>query len=163
MDEVMRLLERAARYPERHSGPLPPEPATHVAIVSCMDARIDPWELFGLSRGDAHVLRNAGGVVTDDILRSLSVSQHMLGTRMVLIVQHTRCGMTTITDEEFAARLEADAGVRPPWQVGCFADLEESVRTSVERVCDSPFVPYRDQVFGFVFDVDTGHVHRVHR
>jgi carbonic anhydrase len=126
-----------------------------------MDARLDPVELLGLEPGDAHVLRNAGGVVSDDVLRSLAISQHLLGTEEIVLIHHTDCGMQTITDEEFAGRLEQETGERPSWPVHTFRDLDQNVRESIERIESSPFVPNTDKVRGFVYEVETGRLREV--
>jgi carbonic anhydrase len=136
-------------------------PAKKVAIVTCMDARLDPAKALGIELGDAHVIRNAGGVVTDDVIRSLAISQHELGTEEILVMHHTKCGMMTFTDEEFATRLERAAGSRPQWDAHSFADLEQDVRDGVRKITESPFIPSTNQVRGFVYDVDTGAVREV--
>ena len=141
---------------------LPAAPARKLAVLTCMDARVDPVELLDLRLGDAHVIRNAGGVVTDDAIRSLSISQHKLGTEEVVLIQHTGCGLLTFTDEEYAAELEADTGERPHWHARTFADLECSVREGVERVRSSPFVPNTATVRGLVYEVETGRLREVH-
>ncbi|GAA5118708.1 carbonic anhydrase [Haloechinothrix salitolerans] len=133
-----------------------PEPQLHVSILTCMDARIRVFEIFGLNHGDAHILRNAGGVVTDDMIRSLALSQRKLGTREVLIVQHTSCGLNLVTEDGFKDELEADTGLRPTWAVEAFSDVKDSVRRSMNRVRRSDFLPHTDQVRGFVYDVHTG-------
>jgi carbonic anhydrase len=140
-----------------HTAP----PVLKIAIVACMDARLDPASLFGLALGDAHVIRNAGGVVTDDVIRSLSISQHHLGTEEIVLLHHTDCGMTTFTDEEFAQARERDAGQRPPWPARAFSDLEADVRDSIERIRSSPFIPRRQSVRGFVYEVASGRVREV--
>ena len=140
---------------------LSPVPGLHVTVVTCMDARIKVFDVFGLKHGEVHILRNAGGIATDDIIRSLAISQRKLETREVIIMQHTRCGMMTITDDEFKDELEADSGLRPPWAVEAFRDVKASVRQSVERVRRSPFVQYRDNVRGFVYDVNTAALEEV--
>ena len=129
-------------------------------MLACMDARLDPARILGLQEGDAHVLRNAGGVVTDDAIRSLAISQHLLGTHDVVVIQHTDCGMQDVEDDEFLATLERDAGEPPPWPVGGFDDLDDSVRDSVRRIAESPFLPNRS-VRGFVYDVHTGELREV--
>jgi carbonic anhydrase len=136
-------------------------PRTGVAIVACMDARLDPARALGLAEGDAHVIRNAGGVVTDDAIRSLAISQHLLGTEEVALLHHTGCGMTTFTDEEFAQRLEQASGQRPDWAPGSFPDAEQDVRDSIRRVRESPFLPHRDNVRGFIYEVESGRVREV--
>ncbi|GAA2401503.1 beta-carbonic anhydrase CanA [Streptomyces glaucosporus] len=149
----------------RATGPrdlLPMPPARHTAVVTCMDARLDVYALLGLSVGDSHVFRNAGGVVTDDVIRSLAVSQRLLGTREIVIIHHTDCGMATFTDEDFLASLERDAGARPDWVPGCFTDPVDSVRASIARVHASPFVPHKESVRGFVLDLRTELLEEVH-
>lgn len=138
---------------------VPNEP--RVAVLACMDARLEPREALGLERGEAHVIRNAGGVVSDDAIRSLSISQHLLGTREVVVVQHTDCGMLKVTDDEFRRRLSDDAGEEPPWPIHSFADLEASVRESVRAIRESPFLPSRESVRGFVYEVETGRLREV--
>jgi carbonic anhydrase len=132
-----------------------PVPALHLAVVTCMDARIKVFDVFGLKHGEVHILRNAGGIVTDDVIRSLAISQRKLETREVIIMQHTLCGMSTITEDEFKDELERETKLRPPWAIEAFREVKDSVRQSVERVRRSPFVPYRDHVRGFVYDVHT--------
>ncbi len=141
---------------------LPAAPARKLTVVTCMDARIDPRELLGLDLGDAHVIRNAGGIVTDDAIRSLSISQRKLGTEEVVLIQHTDCGLLTFTDEEYAAELEADTGERPHWHAHAFTDLERSVRDGVERIRSSPFVPSAATVRGLVYEVETGRLREAH-
>lgn len=155
-------LAAAARYAEGFTaGDLPLPPARHTAVVACMDARLNPYGLLGLSEGDSHVIRNAGGVVTEDVLRSLAISQRLLGTREVVLVHHTDCGMLTFTDEEFAAALEADTGSRPAWTAHAFPDVAADVRAGLAAVRESPFVPHTDAVRGFVHDVRTGRLEEV--
>jgi carbonic anhydrase len=162
MTHTDELLENARAYARRFAeAGAPAAPAKRVAVVACMDARLDPAALLGLSAGDAHVIRNAGGVVTDDEIRSLAISQHLLGTEEVVLVFHTDCGMQKFADEELAARLEASAGERPPWSAGAFDDLDDAVRENVRRVRESPFVPRTDSVRGFVYDVETGELREV--
>ncbi|MBK1785213.1 beta-class carbonic anhydrase [Prauserella cavernicola] len=136
-------------------------PSLHVAILTCMDARIRVFEIFGLLQGESHVLRNAGGVVTDDMIRSLALSQRKLGTTEVLIVQHTSCGLNTVTEDSFKDELETDCGLRPTWAVEAFKDVQASVRQSVRRVRTSPFLPHKDNVRGFVYDVHSGELTEV--
>jgi carbonic anhydrase len=136
-------------------------PRLKVAILTCMDARIDPARVLGLEPGDAHVIRNAGGVVTDDALRSLSISQHYLGTEEIVVIQHTRCGLMTFTDEEFASELERSTGSRPPWRSHTFTDLDGSVRDGVGRIGSDQFIPRRGHVRGFVYEVESGHLREV--
>jgi carbonic anhydrase len=132
-----------------------PRPAQALAVVTCMDCRIDPLAALGLQPGDAHVLRNAGGVVSDDVIRSLAISQRRLGTRAVTLIHHTDCGMLTLTDDSFRAELQRETGMAPPFAIESFADIEEDVRQSIVRVRHSPFLPHRDDVRGFVYDVDS--------
>ncbi len=162
MSAIDSLLENNARYAERFSnGDLPVAPARRVAIVACMDARIDAAALLGLQAGDAHVIRNAGGVVTDDVIRSLTISQRLLGTREIMLVHHTDCGMLKFTDTELKDEIHEDAGVRPAFAMGSFEDLEESLRASIARIEASPFLPHADAVRGFVYDVASGRLREV--
>ena len=150
------LLANNAQYAASFSGPLPLPPAKGVAVLACMDARLDVYRLLGLHEGEAHVIRNAGGVVTDDAIRSLTISQRLLGTTEVVLVHHTDCGMLTFTDDSFKADIQGDTGIKPHWSPEAFSDLEQDVRQSIARIKASPFVPKRDSVRGFVFDVGTG-------
>ncbi|GAB3495026.1 carbonic anhydrase [Amycolatopsis cihanbeyliensis] len=157
MTAIDELLSRNAEFGNAVPGDRStPQPSLHIAILTCMDARIRVFEIFGLLQGESHVLRNAGGVVTDDMIRSLALSQRKLGTREVLIVQHTDCGLNLVTEDGFKDELEDATGLRPPWAVEAFRDVNDSVRQSVERVRRSPFVPHTDLVRGFVYDVHTG-------
>jgi carbonic anhydrase len=160
MSVTDELFANNARYAENFSGPLPMPPARHVAIVACMDARLDVYRLLGLTEGEAHVIRNAGGVVTDDAIRSLAISQRLLGTTEIILIHHTDCGMLTFADDAFRADIQADTGIRPPWAAEAFGDVEADVRQSMARVEASPFLPHRD-VRGFVFDVATGQLKEV--
>ncbi len=135
---------------------LPMPPGKQVAVVACMDARLNPYGLLGLTEGEAHVIRNAGGVVTDDVIRSLVISQILLGTREIVLIHHTDCGMLTFQDDEVKARIQAEVGLRPPFALEAFSNLEEDVRQSIARIDASPFIPNKDQIRGFVFDVETG-------
>jgi carbonic anhydrase len=155
------LLANNEKYAASFVGPLPLPPAKGVAILACMDARLHVYEVLGLQEGDAHVIRNAGGVVTDDEIRSLAISQRLLGTREIMLIHHTGCGMLTFTDEEFKQALVDDTGVEPEWAAEAFSDLDEHVRESIARIKESPFVPHTDQIRGFVFDVDTGRLREV--
>jgi carbonic anhydrase len=150
------LLANNRAYAEGFAGPLPLPPARHVAVVACMDARLDVYRILGLAEGEAHVIRNAGGVVTDDEIRSLAISQRLLGTREVILVHHTDCGMLTFTDDAFKRSIQDETGIKPEWAAEAFSDLDEDVRQSIARIAASPFVPHRDAVRGFVFDVATG-------
>jgi carbonic anhydrase len=142
-------------------GALPMPPSQHMAIVACMDARLDLYRILGLREGEAHVIRNAGGIVTDDALRSLVISQRLLGTNEVILVHHTDCGMMTFKDDDLRAKLEADVGRKPLYAFGAFDDLELDVRDSLARVREHPFLLHRDEVHGFIFDVATGRLHEV--
>ena len=144
-----------------HPGSQPLPPAKQVAIVACMDARLDPAKVFGFAEGDAHVIRNAGGAVTADAERSLAISQRLLGTKEIVLVHHTDCGMLTFSDDEFRTAIEQDTGQRPHWAAEAFSDLEADVRQSLQRVRNSAFIPHTDQVRGFVYDVHTGKVREV--
>lgn len=152
-----RLLEAARSYADAHRGDQHVDvlPRLALAVVSCMDSRIDLFGLLGLDIGDAHVLRNAGGVVTDDMIRSLVLSQRVLGTTEIVLVHHTDCGMQKVSDDTFKATLEAETGQRPSWALESFADPVSDVRQSMARIRSNPFLPHRDQVRGFVYDVDT--------
>ncbi|WP_459645723.1 beta-class carbonic anhydrase [Kineococcus sp. NUM-3379] len=161
---VDRYLEHNQAH-TRAGDLLPPElptaPAHHVAVVTCMDSRIDVFKVLGLENGQAHIIRNAGGIVTDDVVRSLAVSQRLLGTRSVMVIQHDHCGMLIAEDETFADALESDAGVRPAWRLGAFRDLDASVRDSVRRLREDRFLPARDDIRGFVVDVKGGRLREV--
>jgi carbonic anhydrase len=136
-------------------------PTRKLAVLACMDARLDPAKILDLDEGDAHVIRNAGGVVSDDALRSLAISQNLLGTEEIVLIHHTDCGMLTFTDDEFADKLERETGERPEWRAHAFGDLEQSVRDSIERIRRSPFVPRTDKLRGFVYEVETGRLREV--
>ena len=136
-------------------------PAKAVAVLACMDARLNPYALLGLSEGDAHVIRNAGGVVTDDEIRSLAISQRLLGTKEIILIHHTDCGMLTFTDDDFRKQVQKDTGIKPPWAAESFDDLEGDVRQSIARIKSSPFIPNTDSVRGFVYDVKTGRLDEV--
>ena len=140
---------------------LPAPPARKLAVVACMDARVNVYGALGLEEGDAHVIRNAGGVVSDDVIRSLAISQRLLGTEEIVLIHHTDCGMLTFTDDEFKAAIEKDTGIRPGWAAEAFADLDGDVRQSIARVKASPFIPNRDAVRGFVYEVASGRLREV--
>ena len=161
MSVTDELLSNNARYAESFSGPLPLPPARGVAVVACMDARLNVYGILGLNEGDAHVIRNAGGVITDDEIRSLAISQRLLGTSEIILIHHTDCGMLTFTDDEFKQSILDDVGVKPPWAAEAFGDLESDVRQSIARIKASPFIPRKDSVRGFVFDVATGKLNEV--
>lgn len=160
-----RLLANAAAYGSRFDPAWLTTSATAggpaVAIVSCMDHRVDVFSIFGLSLGEAQVVRNAGGIVTDDTIRSLSISQRVLGTREVIVVHHTDCGMLRVTDAAFLRQVEEETGVRPAWEPGAFTDLDDDVRESVRRLIESPFLPAKESIRGFVYDVHTGRLREV--
>jgi carbonic anhydrase len=156
------LLTKAERYAEGfENGDLPMPPAKHVAILACMDARLNPYGLLGLSEGDAHVIRNAGGVVTDDEIRSLAISQRLLGTEEIILIHHTDCGMLTFSDDDFRRQVEQETGIKPAWACEAFDDLRGDVRQSIARIKSSPFIPNKDSVRGFVYDVKTGRLDEV--
>jgi len=162
MTAIDELLGHNADYAAAFGkGELPSAPSKRLAVVTCMDARIVPLRALGLEEGDAHVIRNAGGVVTDDVIRSLTVSQRKLRTIEVMVVMHTRCGMHGLADAEFRDEVQADAGQRPPWSSGGFPDLEQAVREGAARLRTSPFLPHTDQVRGFVYEVETGRLREV--
>jgi carbonic anhydrase len=156
MSVTDQLLANNATYAENFNGPLPLPPAIGVAVVACMDARMNVYGILGLEEGQAHVIRNAGGVITDDEIRSLAISQRLLGTTEIILIHHTDCGMLTFTDDKFKASIEADTGIKPAWAAEAFGDLEGDVRQSIRRIKASPFIPHTDQVRGLVFDVATG-------
>jgi carbonic anhydrase len=154
-------LKNNESYVARFPGELPLPPAHKTAVVACMDARVNPYGALGLTEGDSHVIRNAGGVVTDDTIRSLAISQHLLGTEEIVLIHHTDCGMVTFTDEQFAGILEEATGQRPSWTANAFPDVEGDVRESIKRITDSPFVKNKGSVRGFVLDVATGKLNEV--
>jgi len=149
----------AASFGDKADLPLPP--AKKLAVVACMDARINVYGALGLSEGDAHVIRNAGGVVTDDAIRSLAISQRLLGTEEIILIHHTGCGMLTFTDDEFKRSIEEDTGIKPEWAAEAFGDLDADVRQSIARINASPFIPHKDAVRGFVYEVETGRLREV--
>jgi len=156
------LLSNATNYAKAFDrGDLPLPPAKHVAVVACMDARLNVYGLLGLEEGDAHVIRNAGGVVTDDEIRSLAISQRLLATTEIILIHHTDCGMLTFTDDDFRRQVQRDTGIKPEWAVETFDDLEEDVRQSIARIKASPFIPHKESVRGFVYDVKTGELGEV--
>ncbi|MFM8519519.1 MAG: beta-class carbonic anhydrase [Solirubrobacterales bacterium] len=156
------LLANAEQYAEGFDkGELPLPPARKVAVLACMDARLNPQKVLGLEEGDGHVIRNAGGVVTDDEIRSLAISQRLLGTEEIILIHHTDCGMLTFTDEEFSQQLADDTGQAPEWEARSFSDLEADVRDSVRRIEESPYIPKTDRVRGFIYEVETGRLREV--
>jgi carbonic anhydrase len=158
-DELLKNNEEYAASFDK--GELPLSPGKKVAVVACMDARLDPNGALGLHEGDAHVIRNAGGVVTDDEIRSLAISQRLLGTEEIILIHHTDCGMLTFTDDEFRESIQEDTGIKPEWAAEAFNDLEGDVRQSIARIKSSPFIPRKDSVRGFVYDVHTGRLNEV--
>ncbi len=158
-DDLLKNNEAYAASFDKGDLPLPP--AKGVAVVACMDARLDVHKMLGLEEGDAHVIRNAGGVITDDEIRSLLISQRLLGTTEVVLIHHTGCGMLTFTDEEVSDQIEADTGVRPPFPLESFPDLDGNVRDSIEKITTNPFIPNKDSVRGFVYEVETGRLREV--
>lgn len=162
MSAIERYLTHNAAYAaDFDKGALPPEPHHEVAVVACMDARLELGAILGLEEGHAHVIRNAGGVVTGDVIRSLAVSQAALGTREVMVIQHTRCGMMAMDDPTLKEHIHAKAGARPDFELYTFTDLEESVRRSVKRLADSPYLTLTRTIRGFVYDVETGKLHEI--
>jgi carbonic anhydrase len=159
IDELLKNNEAfAASF---HKGDVPLRPAKKLAVVACMDARILPSRVLGLEEGDAHIIRNAGGIVTDDAIRSLAISQRLLGTEEIVLIHHTDCGMLTFTDDEFRHQLEDETGVKPSWAAESFRDLDQDVRQSIARIQASPFIARKDKVRGFVYEVETGRLREV--
>ena len=155
------LLAGALAHETDFEGPRAVVPTRHLAIVTCMDSRIDTFRIFGLESGEAHVLRNAGGLVTDDMLRSLVLSQRLLETREIVLVHHTNCGLHRTDEAKLRADIAAETGAEPPYAFGTFADIDEAVRAAITRVREHPFLPHRDRVRGFVYEVETGHLREV--
>jgi carbonic anhydrase len=161
MSAIDHLVHANANYAATFPGPRPLKPKLRLAIVTCMDSRLDLFGALGLDVGDAHLLRNAGGIPTDDTLRSLAISQRALGTREIVLIHHTQCGMEGFDDAAFRAELAAESGMEPTWRVDGFHDVQEDTRQSVERVRNCPWIPHRDDVRGFVFDVATARITEV--
>ena len=162
MTATDRLLENNAAYASAFDQPdLPMPPSMPVAIVACMDARLDVYRALGLALGDAHVIRNAGGVVTEDAIRSLAISQRLLGTREIVLIHHTDCGMLTFKDDDVREAIYEETGIRPPFALEAFPDLDGDLRQSIARIKASPFLPHTDEVHGFVYDVQTGRLRAV--
>jgi carbonic anhydrase len=162
MSVIDELVGNASSYHDSFdSGDLPLPPAKKVAIVACMDARLNPYGLLGLNEGDAHVIRNAGGVITDDEIRSLAISQRLLGTEEIMLIHHTDCGMLTFSDDDFRRQVQDDTGIKPEWAAETFTDLDDDVRQSIARIKASPFVPNKDNIRGFVYEVETGELREV--
>jgi carbonic anhydrase len=158
-DELLRNNEAyAASFDKGH---LAMPPTKKLAVVACMDARLQPNRILGLDEGEAHVIRNAGGVITDDEIRSLAISQRLLGTEEIILMHHTDCGMLTFTDEDFRRSLQDDVGIKPNWTTEAFSDLEDDVRQSIARIKASPFIPHTGSVRGFVYEVETGRLREV--
>jgi carbonic anhydrase len=158
-DDLLRNNEEYASRFDKADLPMPP--GKKVAVVACMDARLIPTRVLGLNEGDAHVVRNAGGVVTDDTIRSLAISQRLLGTEEIILIHHTDCGMLTFTDDDFRNAIQEDTGIKPEWAAEAFSDLEGDVRQSIARIKASPFLPNKDSVRGFVYEVETGRLREV--
>lgn len=154
-------LQNNAVYAEQFTGPLPLPPSRHVAVLACMDARIDVYRVLGIKEGESHVIRNAGGVVTDDEIRSLAISQRLLGTTEIILIHHTDCGMLTFTDDDFKRSIQDEIGIKPNWAAESFPDIEEDVRQSLKRIENSPFITATTSLRGFVFDVATGKLNEV--
>jgi carbonic anhydrase len=161
MSVADEYLENNAAYARAYTAALSVRPSRHVAVVACMDSRMDVFGLLGMGNGEAHVIRNAGGVITDDMIRSLSISQRLLGTTEIILIHHTDCGLLKTTEDEFKGAIEAETGIRPPWAVEAFTDAAGDVRQSIGRIKASPFIPHKDAVRGFVFDVATGRLQDV--
>jgi carbonic anhydrase len=161
MSTTDEFLQNNDAYAAQFSGPLPLPPAKGVAVVACMDARLNVYGILGLNEGEAHVIRNAGGVVTDDEIRSLAISQRLLGTTEIILIHHTDCGMLTFTDDGFKRSIQEETGIKPEWAAEAFPDLDEDVRQSKARILASPFIPRKESVRGFVFDVATGKLNEV--
>ena len=161
MSVTDEFLRNNAAYAEQFDGPLPMPPSRHTAVVACMDARLNVYGVLGLREGESHVVRNAGGVTTDDVIRSLAISQRLLGTTEIILIHHTDCGMLTFTDDAFRRSIQDETGIKPPWSAESFTDLEEDVRQSIARIKASPFIPHKDAIRGFVFDVATGKLNEV--
>jgi carbonic anhydrase len=158
-DELLKNNEAYAEKFDKAGLPIPP--AKKVAVIACMDARLNPSYILGLEEGDAHVIRNAGGVITDDEIRSLAISQRLLGTEEIILIHHTDCGMLTFNDDDFKHQIEEDTGIKPPWAAEAFSDLNQDVRQSLARIKASPFIPNKDHVRGFVYEVETGRLREV--
>ncbi|MGW1976412.1 beta-class carbonic anhydrase [Streptomyces sp. NPDC001889] len=161
MSVIDEYVSNNVSYAAAFSGPLALPPARRLAVVACMDARMDIYRILGLREGDAHVIRNAGGVVSQDVLRSLTISQRLLGTRKIMLIHHTDCGMLTFKDDEFKQQIEGDTGIRPSWAPEAFRDLEDDVRQSVRRIEVDPSIPHKESLRGFVFDVADGRLTEV--
>ena len=155
------LLKNNEVYAAQFAGPLPLPPSKHIAVVACMDARIDVYSVLGLQEGESHVIRNAGGVITEDEIRSLAISQRLLGTKEIILIHHSDCGMLTFTDDDFKKSIQDETGLRPAWAAEAFPDEAADVKQSIARITSSPFIPHKDSIRGFVFDVATGKLNEV--
>ncbi|MDQ3925088.1 MAG: carbonic anhydrase [Actinomycetota bacterium] len=158
-DDLLQNNERYAQSFDKGDLPLPPDKG--VAVVACMDARLNVYGMLGLQEGDAHVIRNAGGVITDDEIRSLAISQRLLGTREIILIHHTDCGMLTFSDDELKQQIQNDVGIKPHFPMESFSDLEEDVRQSIARIQASPFILHKESVRGFIYEVETGRLREV--
>lgn len=156
-----QYLENNKKYAANFQGPLPLPPKNQIAVLACMDARINVYAALGIQEGESHVIRNAGGVVTANEIRSLAISQRLLGTKEIILIHHTDCGMLTFSDDGFKKSIQEETGIKPEWAAEAFSDLDEDVRQSIARIKQSPFIPHTDQVRGFVFDVATGLLNEV--
>src|ERR1700736_6145463 len=161
MTATDELLPNNDRYAASFGDALPMPPSKHLAVVACMDARLNVYAILGLKEGEAHVIRNAGGVITDDEIRSLAISQRLLATTEIILIHHTDCGMLTFTDDSFKRLIQDETGIKPQWAAEAFTDLTEDVRQSIARIEASPFIPHKDATRGFVFDVATGKLNEV--
>ncbi|MFN2556506.1 MAG: beta-class carbonic anhydrase [Nitriliruptorales bacterium] len=162
MSVTDELLQNAQRYADAFDkGGLPMPPGKQVAVLACMDARLNPYGLLSLQEGDARVIRNAGGVVTDDAIRSLTISQRLLGTGEIILIHHTDCGMLTFSDDQVKTQILADTGIRPAFALEAFPDVDEDVRQSIRRIQASPFIPHKDSVRGFVYEIEKGTLREV--
>ena len=161
MSVTDEYLRNNSAYAEQFAGPLPMPPSRHTAVVACMDARLNVYGMLGLKEGESHVIRNAGGVVADDAIRSVPISQRLLGTTEIILIHHTDCGMLTFTDDAVKRSIQDETGIKPPWSAESFTDLDEDVRQSIARIKASPFIPHKDAIRGFVFDVATGKLNEV--
>ena len=161
MSVTTEYLANNLEFAKTFTGPLPMPPSRQIAIVACMDARLNVYQALGIADGEAHVIRNAGGVITDDEIRSLAISQRLLGTKEIVLIHHTDCGMLTFTDDEFKRQILEETGIKPEWSPESFNDIAVDVRQSLKRIKQNLFVPHRDQIRGFIFDVATGLLHEV--
>ncbi len=161
MSVTDEYLRNNQAYAAQFSGPLPLPPASHLAVVACMDARLNVYGILGLKEGEAHVIRNAGGVVTDDEIRSLAISQRLLGTTEIILIHHTDCGMLTFTDDGFKRSIQDETGIKPEWAAEAFPDLDGDVKQSIARIKASPFIPRKSSIRGFVYEVESGRLREV--